>query len=166
MPPIEDEQLQHAYRYAISLSNDHDLAMDIVHSAYVKLLSRGLSDIKNLQGYFLRCVRNGFLDQKRLDDRWLTADEPLEDNGVDISLDTLESTCIDQDLLIKVWKDFSPLEREVLYLWAIEEYTIDEISQLTETSRGTLLSRIHRVRKKAIAKQNQREQEFSHEKTY
>ncbi len=150
MQRISDDQLQRAYRYAMSLTNDHDVAMDIVHTAYVSILGRGASDIKNIQGYFLRCVRNTFIDQKRFDDRWLIAVEDPEDNGMDISLVTLESTIISQDLLVQLWKSFKPLERELLYLWAVEEYTIDEISHLTETSRGTLLSRIHRIRKKVL----------------
>ncbi len=150
MQRISDDQLQRAYRYAMSLTNDHDVAMDIVHTAYVSLLGRGASDIKNIQGYFLRCVRNTFIDQKRFDDRWLMSEDRPEDNGVDISLTTLESTVISQDLLKQLWEGFKPLERELLYLWAVEEYTIDEISHLTETSRGTLLSRIHRIRKKVL----------------
>jgi len=152
MRRISDEQLQHAYRYAMSLTNDHDVAMDIVHTAYTNLLSRGVAGIKNVQGYFLRCIRNTFIDKKRFDERWLIASDDVDETATDIGLATLESSTIDQDLLEKVWVTLKPLERELLYLWAIEEYTIDEISHLTETSRGTLLSRIHRVRKKLIDK--------------
>ena len=72
-------------------------------------------------------------------------------NTLDIGLDTLEATMIDQNLVERLWVDLKPLERELLYLWAVEGYTIDEISRLTETSRGTLLSRIHRIRKKTTA---------------
>jgi RNA polymerase sigma-70 factor (ECF subfamily) len=42
------------------------------------------------------------------------------------------------------------VERELLYLWAVEEYTIDEISELTGAPRGTLLSRLHRLRGKLL----------------
>ncbi len=150
MQSISDDQLQRAYRYAMSLTNDHDVAMDIVHTAYVKILGRGASGIKNVQGYFFRCIRNTFIDKKRFDHRWLISSDDPEDNGIDISTITLESTVINQDLLKHVWIKFNPLERELLYLWAIEEYTIDEISDLTETPRGTLLSRIHRIRKKVL----------------
>ena len=150
MSLISDDQLQHAYRYAISLTNDHDVAMDIVHTAYLRLLNRSVKDIHNIQGYFMRCIRNIFIDKKRFDDRWLMSPEDEIDNAHDISMDTLESLTIQQDLLAKTWSGLKPLERELLYLWAVEEYTVDEISHLTETSRGTLLSRIHRIRKKML----------------
>ena len=146
MRNLSADQLQPSYRYAMSLTNDHDVAMDIVHTAYAHLLARGTGDIKNEQGYFFRCIRNMFIDKKRFDDRWLIVDEA--EHPQDISLTTLESLAIDQDLLNKLWSQLKPLERELLYLWAVEVYTIDEISHLTETSRGTLLSRVHRIRKK------------------
>lgn len=148
MSLMTDEQLQHAYRYAMSLSNDHASSMDIVHSAYLRLLDQDVKKINNLLGYFLRCVRNTFIDQKRLDDRWINTDEDDADSTVDIGLQTLEALMIEQDLIEKIWGALKPIERELLYLWALEGYTIDEISELTSTSRGTLLSRIHRVRKK------------------
>lgn len=150
---MTDEQLQQAYRYAISLTNDHDTAKDIVHSAYANILERGNNTVKNQQAYFLRSIRNMFIDKKRFDNRWLTIPEDEHNNALDISLNTLESTTINQDLLKKLWAQFNPLERELLYLWAIEGYTVDEISLLTDTARGTLLSRIHRIRKKVIDKE-------------
>ena len=148
MHSITDEQLQQAYRYAVSLTNDRDIARDIVHSVYTKMLEKGVAGINNTQSYFLRCIRNAFIDQKRFDDRWLMVDDECEDNTYDLSLTTLESTTIHQNILQKLWATFKPMERELLYLWAVEEYTIDEISTLTNTSRGTLLSRIYRIRKK------------------
>ena len=148
MHSITDEQLQQAYRYAISLTNDHDVARDIVHSVYTKILEKRMTDIKHARRYFLRCIRNAFIDKKRFDDRWLMVEEGCESNTYDLSLKTLESTTIDRNILQKLWMEFKPTERELLYLWAVEEYTIDEISTLTSTPRGTLLSRIHRIRKK------------------
>ena len=40
----------------------------------------------------------------------------------------------------------------MLYLWAVEEYTVDEIALLTETPRGTLLSRLHRLKKRVAGR--------------
>lgn len=149
---ITDEQLQQAYRYAMSLSNDTHVAKDIVHSTYVKLLARDLTSIECVQHYFFRCIRHTFIDKKRFDDRWQTDDVSPPDDAFEIGLVNLESVMIYQDYLVKLWANFAPNERELLYLWAIEEYTIDEISQLTDTARGTLLSRMHRLRKRCEAK--------------
>ena len=39
-------------------------------------------------------------------------------------------------------------EREILYYWAIEGMTAQEISRQIDTPRGTVLSRLYRLRKK------------------
>jgi RNA polymerase sigma-70 factor (ECF subfamily) len=79
-------------------------------------------------------------------------DDDLKSNTVDMTADTLESVTINQNVLVTLWVDFAPEERELLYLWAVEEYTMKEISELTGIPRGTLLSRIHRIRKKVASK--------------
>jgi RNA polymerase sigma-70 factor (ECF subfamily) len=43
-----------------------------------------------------------------------------------------------------------PLERELLYFWAVEGYTAQEIADWTDSPRGTVLSRIHRLRQKIL----------------
>ena len=39
-------------------------------------------------------------------------------------------------------------EREVLFLAAVEGYTATELAELTDKPRGTILSMIHRAKKK------------------
>lgn len=155
MKSLDDETLQRAYRYAMSLSNDHDLAKDLVHSAYVKVLEKHTGHVDNLHYYFLRTIRNVFIDHMRLDKRWsmiVDDDEETKNNTVDMTVDTLESITINQNILATLWLEFTAEERELLYLWAIEEYTMKEISELTDIPRGTLLSRVHRIRKKVASK--------------
>jgi RNA polymerase sigma-70 factor (ECF subfamily) len=155
MKSLDDETLQRAYRYAMSLSNDHDLAKDLVHSAYVKVLEKHTGHVDNLHYYFLRTIRNVFIDHMRLDKRWsmiVDDDEEAKNNTVDMTVDTLESITINQNILATLWLEFTAEERELLYLWAIEEYTMKEISELTDIPRGTLLSRVHRIRKKVASK--------------
>ncbi len=155
MKSLDDETLQRAYRYAMSLSNDHDLAKDLVHSAYVKVLETHTGHVDNLHYYFLRTIRNVFIDHMRLDKRWsmiVDDDEEAKNNTVDMTVDTLESITINQNILATLWLEFTAEERELLYLWAIEEYTMKEISELTDIPRGTLLSRVHRIRKKVASK--------------
>ena len=139
----------------MSLSNDHDLAKDLVHSAYVKVLETHTGHVDNLHYYFLRTIRNVVSDHMRLDKRWsmiVDDDEEAKNNTVDMTVDTLESITINQNILATLWLEFTAEERELLYLWAIEEYTMKEISELTDIPRGTLLSRVHRIRKKVASK--------------
>jgi len=67
---------------------------------------------------------------------------------VEMNPRTLEDIYIDQDEITILLEKLNPPDRELLYFWAVEEYTIDEISKLLNTPRGTLVSRIHRLRKK------------------
>ena len=65
--------------------------------------------------------------------------EPLAD---------LENTVIERDLLESLLEHVDPMDREILYMWAVEDRSFEEISQITSIKRGTLLSRIHRLKAK------------------
>ena len=45
-----------------------------------------------------------------------------------------------------MWSLLDPLEREILYYWAAEDMTAAQIASTLGTRRGTVLSRIHRLR--------------------
>ena len=61
---------------------------------------------------------------------------------------SLEDIVIAQADLEIVWELLDPFERELLYYWAVEEMTAQEIAGQIDVPRGTVLSRIYRVRKK------------------
>ena len=152
MPALDDDLLNQAYRYATALCGERDLAMDLVHASYVKYLERPASTARDPQRYFLRAVRNTFLDRKRHEARWQYEEEEQADRVVGLDTCALEALVVNQDLLARLWAQLNAAEREVLYLWAVEEYTVDEIALLTETPRGTLLSRLHRLKKRVAGR--------------
>jgi len=45
----------------------------------------------------------------------------------------------------------NPVEREILHLWAVEGMTTAQIAEQLDTPRGTVLSRIYRMRQRLIA---------------
>lgn len=148
MSALSDSDYQRAYRYAIALCGDRDAAYDLVHSAVANWLQAAPADVREPLGYFLRIVRNGYIADARRAAllRWT----PLEDVAGAIATDLVpfEDTVLRRDALERIWKTLGAAEREVLYLWAVEGYTVDEISQQTATPRGTLLARLHRLRKR------------------
>lgn len=148
MPALDDDALNRAYRYATALCGDRDAAMDLVHSAYVKFVRYDGPPPREPLHYFLRMIRNGFLDERRHAARWRW--EPLEaaEGPTPLHAQDLEAMQVDRDLVTVVWTGLSGPEREVLFLWAVEEHTVDEIAAMTDTPRGTLLARLHRLRKK------------------
>lgn len=148
MNTLDKDALNQAYRYATALAGDRDTAMDLVHSSYLKYLNRPARVANEPLRYFMRVVRNTFLDSKRSEARWQWEEEGQIDSVVDLHAGGLEAIEVNRDLLTTIWAKLSEPEREVLYLWAVEEYTIDEIATLTETPRGTLLARMHRLKAK------------------
>jgi len=148
---LADSDYQRAYRYAYALCGDRDQAYDLVHSAAANWLQSRPSGVRDPLGYFLRMVRNGFLGSRRHAAllRWSPLDQ--SDGPIATDLTPLEQTWLQRDQLENIWAQLSAAEREVLFLWAVEGYTIEEISQQTATPRGTLLTRLHRLRKRLSA---------------
>ena len=45
-----------------------------------------------------------------------------------------------------MWDAIDAGDREILYLWAVEEYSAAEIGHVLDVPRNTILSRVHRLR--------------------
>jgi len=148
MSMLTDTDYQRAYRYAIALCGDRDMAYDVVHNAAANWLQAAPRNVVEPLGYFLRIVRNCFLaDAKRAAMlRWTPLDEVAGVIATDMA--PLEETFLQRVQLQRIWIDLRAAEREVLFLWAVEGFTIEEIAQQTATPKGTLLTRLHRLRKR------------------
>lgn len=144
---LERDDLNRIFRYAFSLANDRDVAYDLLSDATVKLLDR--DDIDDVVRFGMRCVRNKFIDLARQDRRFEHLsydDEPTQ--TVAWSESELDSMLISKVDFPKLWDEVEPKDREILHLWAVESYSTSEIAALLETSRNTILSRIHRLRER------------------
>lgn len=147
MHRLSNQDFQRAYRYALSLSGDRQLAYDLVHSAVAAALQSPEISREPMR-YLLKSVRHRFIDDTRRARRleWT----PLEEveGAIAADLQPLEAALVNEEALRHAWEQLSAAEREVLFLWAVEGYTIDEISRHTQTPRGTLLARLHRLRRR------------------
>ena len=133
--------MRQGYRYALALAHDETDAEDLLHDAWLRLHGAGKSPDK---AYFLRIIRNLFIDrtrQRRLIPLTGQAAETNETDQVDDSL--LE---VDRESLRRALGELRAEERESLYLQAVEGYTAQEIADLSGQSRGTVLSLIHRAK--------------------
>lgn len=145
---FNQDQLNQLYRYALSLEHKPDLAYDLLQGALEKYLNTPPQQIDHPIAYIKRIMRNLAIDQLRQTKSRVVIDQ-AQSNQIDvISLQSsaLEEQCLFAEELEELLEQLTPQERELLYLWAIEGYTIDEISQWQDVPRGTLLSRIHRLR--------------------
>jgi RNA polymerase sigma-70 factor (ECF subfamily) len=98
--------------------------------------------------YAMQVIRNLFIDQLRSNAR--VDLEPFDEDNValDFDLASLESTMLDRSELESVWSEMTVIEREILYLWAVEGYSTDEVAGHLDKPRNSVLSIIHRMRKR------------------
>ena len=147
------DELNQLYRYALALSNQEAVAYDLVQSAIERLLSKGadfFASIEKPLAYLKTVIRNLYIDLERhkkvvpmisIESETLSYIEPIEDNS-------MEDLLINQQEVLQLISCLSSQENELLYLWAVEEHTVDEIADIYEKPRGTMLSKLHRLKKR------------------
>lgn len=144
------ENLNRFFRYCIALTKDETDTADLLQESverYLAKTARGIDKILNEHRYFLKLIRNRFIDGLRTQS---FEQEPLEagENVVPIDWRSMEEVLIDREETAHLLSIISPIDREILYLWAVEEFTLAEIAEQIERPLGTVLSRLHRVRLK------------------
>ena len=142
-----EELLQSGFQYAYALTHHHHDAEDLVQTAWLKLHQRyGTVTTKAL---FFTTIRNLYIDQYRRHQRvrFVTLTDEHEPFSVSDKT-TREETKVAIEQMLGKLRD---IEREALFLHIVEGYSANEIATLTGRPRGTVLSLIHRSRKKLAA---------------
>jgi len=148
-PPVSlEELLQRGYRYAMSLTHDSTRAEDLLQESWVAILQAGGAQTV---GYLFSSIRSRFINRYRRERLapMVQLDEAIE-RGL---LDTTEKN---KDGLLRASYEslehaltqLRSIEREALFLAVVEGYTAQEIADLTQQGRGTVLSLIHRAKAK------------------
>lgn len=160
-PPVFDrDALNSAFRYCCALTGCESRAADLLQDGLERYLRREQSakeaDKARDQGVMLRRIlRNRHIDLCRCDHTHLQDDlTRLDDQDAgasslgSIGFQCLEDLILAQDELEQIWTQLTASERELLHLWAVEGYTAREVSELLGQPRGSVLSRIHRLRQR------------------
>lgn len=145
------DMLNKLYRYGYALSNNEADAYDLLQDSLTRFLTNKVEGITGDEAvpYLRRMMRNQFIDQLRREKRFpLEALDTIEPQQGDQDEIALERMVISQEILAMIWERLIPLERELVHLWAFEGFNAREISEQLDVPRGTILSRIHRLRKK------------------
>jgi len=163
--PSAWDQLFHRYQlplyvYVFELVHQEQAALDIVQETFIAAARHigGLRDDRKFGGWLF-----GIAHQKCIQ-RWRRKTEILVDEIPEPLHDAGEGP---DDLLIRREQeaefmrllDQLPVpQRSVLLLHFIEEFSIDEIAQITETQAGTVKSRLHYAKKalKKLVQENER----------
>lgn len=143
------ELLQRGYRFALSLTHNAAQAEDLVQDAWFSVLKA--QGPWNPQ-YLFATVRNRFIDLYRRDRA--VPFEALEHHPEPEACD--ESRLWDDEpgsmplngSLDSALGRLRPEERAVLYLSAVEGFTAKQIGEMLDWPRGTVLSMLHRSKKK------------------
>ena len=144
-----DELFQRGFRYALALAHEPDRAADLLQDACVACL-RARAPWRS--GYLFSAIRSRFIDQYRR--RMLSVVESIGDadalERAGAAQDPRDDEVFraDLDSLDRALGDLRAEEREALYLAAVEGYSAREIAEATGRPRGTILSVIHRARRK------------------
>ena len=155
---LDQSTLQRLFRYGFSLTHDEDAAYDLLQDALEISLRKAPVNAAAAMSYVQSIMRNRFIDQYRRDHRHPTVSFDANNNQpVNIDPRVLEDLVIAEVDAESIMALLEPMERELLFFWAVEGYTAQEIAMRTDCPRGTILSRIHRLRQKIIRHQESTE---------
>lgn len=147
--PFNREEFDRMYRYCLALTGNAADASDLLQESFKNYLSRKKTSVTSPLRYLFRVIRNQHIDTIRSQ---LTIElEEFEEESSEIThIDwkSIEEILIDQEQARQLLAHVSSEEREILFLWAVEEFTAQEIAQQLECPLGTVLSKLHRLRKK------------------
>ncbi|MFT6302799.1 MAG: RNA polymerase sigma-70 factor (ECF subfamily) [Granulosicoccus sp.] len=138
--------IQAGYRYAYALQNDSGEAQGLVHDAWLRA-SKSVMGTPD-KALLFRCVRNIHIDQYRRSQH--VQFRSVDDFGRDVGDQTgaFDVVEVPDAQLQSALATLREAEREVLFLSVVEGYTAGEIAELIGSTRGTVLSLIHRARLK------------------
>ena len=134
------ELLNRGYRYALSLCNTEAEAEDLVHDAWLRLATTHRKKI--VISLLITTVRNLYMDRYRRS-RLVITEAYDEEPAAAVP----ERNILPHEMASALGK-IRPEEREAIYLNIVEGYTAREIAEITESPRNTILSLIHRGKKK------------------
>jgi len=143
---FSDEHLQSLYRYGISLSKDETLAYDLLQDALESFLKKPPMTAAASLSYIRRIMRNKYIDQYRHKNRFPEQNLDVIEDTMSMDTRLLEDIIITKQQLDIVWQQLSEIEREIMFLWAVEGMTANEISLELALPRGSILSKIYRLR--------------------
>ena len=148
---FDKDELQKLYRYSYSLTCDEHNAYDLLQGALEKYIKSNVEANQPIS-YMKKIIYNLFVDECRR--QKIVQFEELEETSLptDFDVQTLEELQVDQDMTEKILQSLEPDEREIMYCWAIEGFSTSEIAVKLEKPKGTILSKIYRMRKKLIEK--------------
>lgn len=143
------DALQQLYRYSYSLTCDEHDAYDLLQGALEKFIKLNV-EANQPVAYMKRIIYNRFIDECRREKIVQFESTEEADFPADFDVQTLEELLVNENMAEQILQSLEPNEREIMYCWAIEGFSTSEIAIKLEMPKGTILSKIYRMRKKLI----------------
>jgi RNA polymerase sigma-70 factor (ECF subfamily) len=145
---FDQATLNRLYRYCYSLCDQESDAFDLLQSGIERCLKVPPEKPAASYTYALRIIRNVFIDQYRRKQKIAFESYDEATLTLDYDIASLEDVVLDRTELEVIWPSLSIIEREILFLWAVEGYSTDEVAGQLDKPRNTVLSIIYRMRKR------------------
>ena len=148
---FDRELLNRLFRYCRTLCAQESDAFDLLQNGVERCLRSPPEQPGAAYGYAVRVIRNLFIDQLRREQGRTYEAFDETHHSLDYDISSLEALVIESSELERIWALLSTAEREILYLWAVEGCSTTEVAALLEKPRNSVLSIIHRMRRRLIA---------------
>ncbi len=139
-----------AYGIALSITGDHDVAMDAVQKAFLRI-HKSLGRFRlgeTFFPWFYRIVRNAALNQRR-DEKRHQGEIPLEWVKQSDGRPNPYELMVADDLRKLLWggiQELPPEMREVFMLYQFQGMKYKDIADTCNIPLGTVMSRLHAAR--------------------
>ncbi len=146
---FSSDELHKFFKYCSALTLQDSDAYDLLQTAMEKYLRSQSVNLDYPLSYMRRIIRNAHIDQLRHNKiiEWDDFDESNIDSA-DMGWQSLEQMVIDEDEVENLFSMLSGIEREILFLWAVEGYSVQDVAEHLAMPKGTVLSRIYRMRQR------------------
>lgn len=146
---LYDSYAEDVYRFSLFLSRDSDEAKDITSETFIRVwVRKNTIRTETLKAYLITIARNIFLEKQRKMKRQVR----LIDNYSDPT-SSPEIIVESRLYLSKIWKKLKTLpeiDRTVFALRVINDLPYEEIARMLELSISTAKVKVHRIRKKLL----------------
>jgi RNA polymerase sigma-70 factor (ECF subfamily) len=143
--------LNRLYRYCCSLRQQPSDAFDLLQTGVERCLRSPPRSGDASYSYAIKVIRNLYIDEYRREGRIQQEEFDEARHSVDYDISSLDTLAIDRSELEEIWKVLSLIEREILFLWAVEGYSTTEVARHLEKPRNTVLSIIYRMRNRLVS---------------
>jgi RNA polymerase sigma factor (sigma-70 family) len=158
-PFLNKDKLNQLYRFALALTANSHNAEDLLHTGIERALKGNFSEVENKMAYIRTIIRHAWYDELRQKKTHNEVSSDVIDNEehnfepTSLTEPDSNDVIIQQIQLERTWTLLTDPQRELLYLWCILGMTAAEMAIELKLPRGTVLSRIHRL-KAALQKYN------------